>query len=60
MISFYLSGTTFVISGIASGSRDGEFAIDLYCNESTRIIMRLNVKFGEKVVVRTAQRIDNK
>lgn len=49
-----------MICGIASGSRDGEFAIDLYTNESTQIVMRLNVKFGEKVVVRTAQRIDSK
>lgn len=49
-----------MICGIASGSRDGEFAIDLYTNESIQIIFRLNVKFGEKLVVRTAQRIDSK
>ncbi|KAJ6650101.1 32 kDa beta-galactoside-binding lectin [Pseudolycoriella hygida] len=53
-------GTTFIICGIASGSRDSEFAIDLLSNESMRVIMRINVKFGRKTVIRTAQRIDCK
>ena len=55
-----LLGTTILISGIIAGTKDAQFAIDLYNNASMKIIMRFNPRFETKMVVRNSHRDDFK
>lgn len=54
----FIGRTSIIIAGIIAGSPNGEFAIDFFNNDSTRVIFRLNPRFETKTVVRTAQRSD--
>lgn len=53
-------GTAVDLSGWIAGQRNAEFAVDILANDSQRVLFRLAVRFGERLLVRNAQRLDGR
>lgn len=53
-------GTAFTLSGWAAGQPAARFAVDVLANNSERVLMRFEARFGEKLVARNAQRLDGR
>lgn len=46
------------LHGLVAGNRSAEFGVDLFGNDSQRVVMRLHIRFGERTVARNAMRED--